>query len=178
LADMTSCETIRERLLEAPPTALTGRGESAVARHVRSCAACRSVARRILDEIELLEASLEQLRPRMSEDEAVLLALDLAGRQIAVEEPPATRRAGSPGVRRRWMRWAPFPVAAAAAIAALVLTAGPRGERLEEAGPSARAAPELAAAASLDRLSVDIPEQGRVAVFETKNPSITVVWFY
>jgi hypothetical protein len=34
------------------------------------------------------------------------------------------------------------------------------------------------AAVSPDELSVDIPEEGRVAVFETTNPTITVVWFY
>lgn len=175
---MTSCETIRERLFEASATALAGGGESAVARHVRSCAACGAVARRILDETELLWANLERLQPRMSEDEAVRLARGLEGHKVGVVEPPATRRVGSLGVRRRWMRWAPVPVAAAAAIATLVLTAGPRIERLEDTDPSQRVVPQEAAVASLEGLSVDIPEQGRVAVFETKNPSITVVWFY
>jgi hypothetical protein len=176
---MTSCETIRERLLEASATALAGRGESAVARHVRSCAACHSVAKRILDETRLLGASLEQLRPRMSEDEAVRLARDSEGRQVAAVKLPAARRAGSSGFPRGWMRWSPVPVAAAAAVVALVLTAGPRTQSPEEDDPSVPVLPvATAAAVALDGLSVDIPEQGRVAVFETKNPSITVVWFY
>ena len=172
-----SCEAVRERLLEASATALAGRGESAVARHVRSCTACHAVARRILDETEWLGADLERLRPRMSEEEAVRVAFE--GQSAALGRPAAARRAGSHDADRRWRRWAPVPLAAAAAIAALVLTAGPRGQRVEEAGSTTSASAEATVTAlSLEGLSVDIPEQGRVAVFETTNPSITVVWFY
>ena len=174
---MMTCEGVREQLLEASTTALAGRGESAVARHVRSCAACQAVAQRILDDTAQLQAGLDRLQPRMSKEEAVRLALE--GRRASVGGPTAARGAGSRRVPRRWRQWAAIPVAAAAAITALVLTVGPRDQRLEDAGPRAPAVPgATTAAVSLDELSVDIPEDGRVAVFETTNPTITVVWFY
>lgn len=185
-----NCEDVRARFLEASGAALAGRGESAVARHLRSCAACGALAARILEETDRLASELEQLEPRMSEGDAVRIAR--AGRAAAdgravVDRGPSVRRgAGTgalgPDLRRRWARWAPVPVAAAAAIAALVLTAGPHGPRREGAGPltpSADGGPEVAVAVETHpELSVDIPEQGRVAVFQTSNPSITVVWFY
>ncbi len=174
---MMTCEGVREQLLEASATALAGRGESAVARHVRSCAACHAVAKRILDETGQLGASFDRIQPGMSEEEAVRLALE--GRRARAGEPTAVRRAGSRGSRHRWRQWAAVPLAAAAAIAALVLTAGPRGQRPEGGDPRALAVPRATTAAvSPDELSVDIPEEGRVAVFETTNPTITVVWFY
>jgi hypothetical protein len=105
--------------------------------------------------------------------------LALEGRAVQTEGSIDTRRPGSLAVGRRWRRWAPIPLAAAAAITALVLTSGPPGQRLEDAGLPAQAGPEAAATtASPGGLSVDIPEEGRVAVFETSDPSITVVWFY
>lgn len=171
------CETIRERLLEASPAALSGRGESAVARHVRSCEGCHDAASRILAGTERLEAELGRFQPRMGEEEAVRLAFE--GRAAQAGEPIEARRTGSLAVGRRWRRWAPIPLAAAAAITALVLTSEPPGQRLEEADLPARAAPPAAVAtASPGGLRVDIPEEGRVAVFETSDPSITVVWFY
>jgi hypothetical protein len=185
-----NCTDIREQFLEASATALAGHGESVVARHVRTCMACQALATRILDETEGLAADLGHLQPRMSEEEAVRVAREgratVGGKAVADRGLPTRRRrrsgaVDSPDPRRgRW--WAPVPVAAAAAIAALVLTAGPRGPGLEEIGPSGPSAfpgsEPTVAVESLAGLSVEVPVQGRVAVFETSDPSVTVVWFY
>lgn len=170
------CENVREALLDATADALAGHGESSVARHLRACAACRELAGRIVDETGRLAAELETLEPRMTEEEAVRIANQ--GRAEAEIQPVGARTR-----HRRW--WTSLPVAAAAAIAALLLTEGPRrpGSVASGDGPSpapeAAVAPDGAAAEEpLPRLSVDVPEQGRLLVFETSDPSVTVVWFY
>lgn len=166
-----TCGEIRERILEASAAALAGHGESAVARHVRGCAACRAIASSVLGETERLASDLEHVRPRMGEGDAVRLARQ--GR--AAVEDPAVRDRG-----RRWLRWGPVPVAAAAAITALLLTEGPRRPGMEETGPAAatRGSEVAVVGEPPAQLSVDVPEQGRIAVFETSDPSVTVVWFY
>src|SRR5687767_15981082 len=50
------CGQLRELLLTADPAELRGQGDSAIARHVRSCQRCAEAAQRILGATALLAA--------------------------------------------------------------------------------------------------------------------------
>src|SRR5260370_24295604 len=49
-----TCEPMLVAILDADPNELAGLGDSAVALHLRTCARCRAVAGRVLDETHLL----------------------------------------------------------------------------------------------------------------------------
>ena len=89
----------------------------------------------------------------------------------------------------RWQRlWRlSAPLAAAAAVAALVL-AWPRGGGTEAEAPGpgaedrsltpAEVPATSGAAAHGPELRVRVPADARVAVFQTRDPSVAVVWFF
>lgn len=58
-----NCGTAYSALLTADPHELRGLGDSELAQHIRSCAACRAKGERILDANALLAASLNQQSP-------------------------------------------------------------------------------------------------------------------
>jgi hypothetical protein len=60
---MSDCTTMRELMLEAEITELRGEGSSALARHVRACAACRLTGRALIADTEAL-AVLVATSPR------------------------------------------------------------------------------------------------------------------
>jgi hypothetical protein len=63
------------------------------------------------------------------------------------------------------------PLAAAAGLAALLLSGMPRGPADRFVGGPAPAAPEVG-------LALEVPPGRDAAVIETSNPDITVVWFF
>jgi len=78
--------------------------------------------------------------------------------------------------RRVTRRWRALPLAVAAGLAALFVGRALLDRPASDApasDPSARAAVGPA-----DRLIVRAPEEGQMVVFETSDPSVTVVWFY
>ena len=92
---------------------LAGTGSSAVAEHLRSCEACRSVARRLLAAHELMRAAYLGAVPRQSAEEVARQAVVLAGAEAEREV-----------ARRRILRaggWGLIPLAAAAAVVLTVV---------------------------------------------------------
>lgn len=160
------CASILPLLLEAEPDELRGVGASDVATHVRACPSCRARARRVLDAEAALDAHLGSA-PAGFDMDAVLAAADEAPR---TSHGPPTRAAPphAPGRRVRisaWGRWS--GLAAAAAVAALLLLPGrepptlPAVARAEVPPPVVEAAPGHT-----------------VAIMATRNPDITVLWFF
>ena len=161
---MSECTRPLEPLLEADPDELRGVGESKTAEHVRSCARCAAAAERVLRHNAALDAALAQ-SPDAPDVDALLRRA-----RLQIDEPMRGPRDTTPdGARarawRRWRRWA--PVAAAAALAALLLIGDREPELIGTPG-----APRTAVAPL-----VESPDQN-VAVIQTDNPDITVLWFY
>lgn len=148
----TDCDKAFERLLEADPAELAGRGASELALHVRECDRCAAVGARLLAGQQQLAAALTEWRPR-TEVGAALSAV-------------RARRGRSANWERVW-RWA--PVAAAAVLAAaMVWRALPSGMVEGERVP---------AVAEVEPL-LEVPSGENVLVFETRDKSAKVIWFY
>ncbi|NIN72088.1 MAG: hypothetical protein GTO46_09260 [Gemmatimonadetes bacterium] len=147
------CKTALERLLEADPAELRGEGYSELADHLRECERCIAVAGRLLAGQQELAAELGELGPR-------------AGVGAALSKA----RARSRQVARRRNAWrVAAPLAAAAAVAAVLLVASPNGQMPGEIvpGPAARIEPV-----------VEVAVAQNVMVFETQDQSAKVIWFY
>ena len=156
-----NCGDARRALLEAELSTLQGVGDEPLARHVRECPGCSSVARAIVEGEAALGDFLEGAAPRLDPDSV----LDAAGRGEAVEVRP-----GHP----RWRsRIGPgrglvlLPLAAAAAATALFL-----------GRPPSLPGPPYAPPAPSAGLDVQVPGVSGVAVLETNNPDITVLWLF
>jgi len=147
-----TCAEAREWMLEADQTDLNGATESELSLHVRTCARCRRAAHRILEEEQVLWGVLAAATPRCGADEAVGLV---------------RRRAW----RRRWM-WRAAPLAAAAVVAVALIA---RREHVQRSLPPA-SAPSIRSGRS--GLAVEGPPGRSVAVFQTDNPDIVVIWFF
>lgn len=143
-----TCLDARAALLEADLEELRGTADTPLALHLRDCPDCRAAAERIVRVEDAMGRRLGALAPR---------------RGIARAPAAAPRR------RRPW-RWA-APLAAAAGIVALVVTRAPE-PRPEDHGP-----PDLATH-EVGGVSVRAPAGRNVAVFQTDNPDIVVIWFY
>lgn len=160
---MTTCSDIRELLLEASPAELGGEGDGPLAAHLRECALCRRRAARLLEADEALDAALGA--PGTLDVEAVL---ERAARLPSVHLVSTWgARAGSAARRALSARRAWVPLAAAAAVAGLLLVA------------RSPAPPPLPAVAHAEAPPlVEESSAGGVAIIETDNPDITVLWFF
>ena len=95
-----TCNTMRERILEADLAELRGETDTPLAQHFRECPACRSVAKKI-----------------------VLAEADLGAALDTMSAGVRTRRTTAP--RRRLGHWAVLvPLGAAAGLAAIMLGRG------------------------------------------------------
>lgn len=170
-----SCTEIRERLLEAELDELAGESDTPVGRHVRSCPACGAVARTLLAETRALGAALDSLAPSR---DGVAPAGHVAGSRSSLAAGPVPsvvrERGGSPVPRSRGRvrRWA--PLAAAAGLAGLIAIGW--GEDRPLGDPSTPL--DRVEAPVGERFAIEVPDDGRLAVFDTADPSIKVVWFY
>jgi hypothetical protein len=153
------CVDARRALLEAELNTLEGVGDEPLARHVRECPGCSSVARTILEGEAALCDALKRAAPRL--DPQRLLA-------VAGEEEAAVARRGVQPLRS-WKRparaLALLPLAAAAAATGLFL-----------GRPPSLPGPPYAPPASVGGLDVQAPGGSGVAVLQTNNPEITVLW--
>ena len=147
-----TCVEARERMLDAERMDLSGATESELSLHLRGCAQCRRAANRILEAERELWGALTTATPRRGPDEAVGLV---------------RRRAR----RRRWM-WRAAPLAAAAVLAVALIA---RREQVQQSLPPA-SAPSIRSGRS--GLAVEGPPGRSVAVFQTDNPNIVVIWFF
>jgi anti-sigma factor RsiW len=146
------CAAARALLLEADPAELRGEGDSPLAVHLRACAACRADAGAILAGEAELDAALRALATPSADPKVIPLR-----------------------PRSREMRIVPAAgtlAALAATVAAVMLArphaAPPRGADAEQIARLMFPAPPVARAAD-----------GRsVAVLQTSDPGVTVVWVY
>ena len=149
----SECKNALEQLLEADPAELSGRGESELVGHLRDCERCAAVARRLLDGQAELASALGQLTPRTD-----------------VEEALGTARARRRRIARRRNAWrVAAPLAAAAAVTAVLLVGSPDGRMPGEivSLPAPRIEPVL-----------EVASAQNVMVLETPDKSAKVIWFY
>lgn len=143
-----NCENALDLMLEADLPELRGEGDSDLAQHVRTCVDCRARAETILAGQEALAEAMDRVTPH-------------------APAPDLTRRAQERARRRPWR--VALPLALAAGIATLLLLRQP------SAGPQPPSSPPRVAAAPLD---VMVPPGRTVAVFQTENPNIVVIWSF
>jgi len=146
---MTTCNEVRERLLEADLPRLQRDDASDLAIHLQTCEACRAVAARLAaGEAELREA-LERLEPAESAEQAAFRAMREAR------------------ARNRRRPLAVAGLAAAAGIAALALFLTDHPTLSPSPPPPIEARPLVEAAAGQD-----------VIIYHTANPKVVVLWLY
>lgn len=149
------CEQALERMLVADPGALRGdaAADAELAAHLAGCRRCRAVAATLTSELAALDAGLEELASR---------------RELPVGAPARHRRRRLP--RGTWV-----PLAAAAALAALLVIGRGGGPELERPGSGGE--PPWPGSGE-PRVAVTVPVDRGAAVMATRNPKITVVWLY
>jgi hypothetical protein len=158
-----NCEVARQALLEADPDALAASGNGELVDHLRTCPKCARVA-------VLLNESHTQLAAHLDGDMVdppAALVDEVLQRSRAPSEMEKERRDRLVSLGRRALA----PLLAAAAIAGLLLWSN---EPLPNPRPVATA--DETAAAATPR--IEAPAGKSVAVIQTKNPSITVVWLF
>lgn len=161
-----SCRRTREWLGTADPADLESPPERQ-RRHLATCEACSRALDGARGAHAMLRRRLGEARSRITADEAVALALPDAGASHAARRPGARLPAG-PG----W-RLAPVPVLALGLLLWIVWPAGPRPD-----APELSLSGSSSAAAERAGFAVEAPAGSRLAVFETENPKIRVVWLY
>jgi hypothetical protein len=170
------CEIALERMLEAEPAVLRGEDVGELAEHVAGCARCARIAATLLEETDTVDRALGEWAGSASADSAAdtaLAAVRAAGREGVVSprgdrDPGTAAAARAP--RQTWVRRAWIPLAAAAALAGVLVTA-----RNETPFPKAT---ESAGTPFEPRVSVTPPADRSAAIMETENPNITIVWLY
>ncbi len=149
-----NCSEAHTQLLEADLADLRGETTSELSRHLHSCGRCRAAAERILQEEANLADMLVAVQPRVSAE---------AASKRAQSEARLRRR------RRIWYGLAPALAAAGFAGILLVTNGVPT--------PGALAGSVSVAQQELPPI-VETASGQQVAVFETDNPNIVVVWSF
>ncbi len=150
-----NCEQALERMLDADPEELEGRGDSELVLHIQGCSRCQAVAAELLAGHEMLAERIQSV----DVDRGVEAVL------------PAVRRAATQRIRRRRLTRFALPPAAAAAVA--LVSIRDRAPSMPLADP-----PTQLAGQSLKQPTVRLAPNTNALVLETNNPKITVVWFY
>jgi hypothetical protein len=162
-----TCDRAREAILEADPSDLRGEGDGNLSLHLRECEACRRRAQAVLAAEDGLAAEMEALVPRPDLDHVILVGT--APRPGLLEFRTGIK--GRVGAWTRWARRAPFraafPLAAAAAFAALLLLREP-----------SLPGPQYTLPVRSPGLGVEVPPGQNVAVLATNDPNITVLWLF
>ena len=185
-----TCDEARTAMLEADPATLRSETDDALGVHLRSCERCAAVARVLVAELDALDAGLGALATGAAsvgsggdaEGVAADAAADAALAAIRAGDADdvvalESRRSGHPsrsrawGAAGAWRRRAWVPLAAAAAVAALLVVGrDPQPLPVSDAtGRTETIAP---------RVSVVPPADRGAAIMETEDPNITIVWLY
>lgn len=156
---MKCCEA-REGILEADPAVLIGGADGPLPQHLQTCSRCRVVAEAVVTDLRDLGLALGASVADPDLD-AVLEYRTISSPVASGQESP------KPKTTAHWWRWFPIPVAAAAAALALL-------------GPGEPPVPGGVAASqeTAQGLGLEVPEGTSIAVLETSNPDITVLWFF
>ncbi len=153
-----NCTEARDRLLEADLAELNGEVGTDLSRHLRDCTGCRALAERLAAQERSLAAALDAVRPRMGVEEALARAeAESASRGRVLTFP--LRKA-----------WGLVPLAAAAAVTAVLVT--------HNGGQLPGEPIDVAAVRHAPAPIVEESTGQNVAVFETENPDIVVVWIF
>ncbi len=156
------CETALERLLDGEGPRVDEAPD--LAGHLSDCTRCRATADRIGQSLEGLALELDATVGPFAEAEAVRLA--------SADRARAPKRRVVWAFPRLHSRWNWGPAVALVAITALIWVSN-RAPTAADAwspnDPTADIEPVL---------SVQAPEGARMAVFQTQNPKISVVWLY
>lgn len=152
-----TCATARTQMLTADPAELAGSTGSDLSLHIATCTSCRALG------ASLLEAQAELARAIDATGEA-----DGADGRDAVRSAIAVaRRRRDDARRRRWM----YPLSAAAVLAGWMVM------RYRDRTPVLPSLPVAPPAAG--RGITVAPPQGRnVAVLQTDNPNVVIIWFF
>lgn len=147
---MIDCATARDLLLEADPAELQDGNATGtpLAEHLVSCTECRALAARILRAQHMLDHTLTKA------------ASATAGADKAIEIARRPRR------RRYWTYLVPLAAAAAVIIAVF------------HRAPAPIPVSSSALATSIRTPGVEAPPGTNVAVIQTDNPNILIVWLY
>ena len=155
------CSEAQAALLEADLPVMRGEGDAPLAVHIRSCSRCRMMASVILDGEAGLARSLASALPPLDLDEILERAKDTKDTEV-LSIPP------SRPLRARWgIAKTLVPLAAAAALTALFL-----------GRPPSLPGPVYTPATAGVGLEVEVPQGRSIAVLETNNPEITVLWVF
>ena len=150
-----TCAEALQAILEADPATLLGRGDDGLARHIRECSECRGMAQTVLETEESLGDALVAAVPAPPLD----VLIDRVLPQPSKSKPFRFRpKAFGLGL---------LPLAAAAAMVGLFLGTDP-----QIPGNPYSPSPEAPG------LGLEVPEGQNVAVLATKDPNITVLWFF
>lgn len=190
-----TCTQMLERLIEADPDALAGRGNSDVAVHVRECARCRALATQLLAETRLLATVVERgAAVRRIRSSVIIPALAAAAAVAFVMLPDQPTKPAivfpsrAPAVAVTPNVVAPVVVAPAlpstkrtSTPAAVASTSAPRRQLARAypvATPIAAMPLQVPAEISYQQVAVTPPPGKRAAVMRTSDPAMTVVWVY
>lgn len=174
--DAPACVEMRELMLEAEPAELLGAGHSPVALHVRDCRTCAAAALRILNAQQELADALGTLAAAATSSPAVTRAsTGMPGSAAAPALAPTLRSTPVGSVHRtgrfrRRLIARSAPLAAAAVLVLFLLSRDGEPPR-QEAQPQ----PIVVAVASTP--VVNVAAGSDVAVMQTSNPNITVIWY-
>jgi len=155
------CSEAQAALLEADLPVMRGEGDDPLAVHIRSCSRCRKMALVILDGEAGLARSLASALPPLDLDEILERAKDAEETEAILLTPNRPFRAPW-GIGKTLV-----PLAAAAILTALFLGSPPN-----------LPGPEYTPATAGVGLEVEVPQGRSVAVMETNNPEITVLWLF
>lgn len=172
-----TCAEARLAMVDAEPAALDPAYDSALARHLGECAACRADAAAILARTTELRSALAATVAAHTGDAAATRAAQRAlyADRVVSEAGDLPRRLSGRARARRITRVA-MPLLAAAAVAALLLVGGEDvRSRLDGRVTATFHVPEPEVPAA----PVVNAGAGRgVAVMRTADPRITVVWTF
>jgi anti-sigma factor RsiW len=145
------CDAALARMMEAEPAELAGEADTELTAHLSACPRCALVAARLLEGQVELDRALSALSPRIGAEEALV-------------------RARGGRLRRSAWRVA-LPLAAAAALAGILFLRPTPFERLPRSDVPAVQRWE-------ERPFVEPQTNQSVLVFETRDRSAKVIWFY
>jgi len=154
---MSECRRPLDYLLEVDLDVLSGEAEDDLARHVRECPRCAAEARRVVQTMSRLDQALAAVPQPLDVDAVLARARSSNGAHSESKVIPM----------RRWRPLA--AVALAASIVGLIVL----GNR-DQALPGAPFNPQFAA----QYPTIEAPADQNVAVIQTDNPDITVLWFF
>ena len=187
------CEVALDRMLEADPDELRGGAGTELSAHIAGCQRCAAAAAALRAELDTNDAAMAAFADPGPDaaDAAADAALAARVRQADRAAGAAPGRAedprvpaGRPGRLRveevepvpvpgpgSWIRRSWIPLAAAAALAAVLVVTGDDPFPVPDPGTQTetRVAP---------RVAVRPPADRGAAVMETENPNITIVWLY